>query len=74
MIDSPSFNQSLMKPFFWDTKTKLKAYRVLNLHTHVIEEIFDITFDDNLFQNLEPTHVMTLILVSDAPPPGSPNP
>lgn len=41
----PKSNESI----FLGYSTKSKAYRFLNCHTYVIEECFDITFDDNFF-------------------------
>ena len=53
---------------------KSKAYRVLKWRTRLLEESFDVTFDDNFVRNSGPTHITTQIMESDAPLPGCMNP
>ena len=67
------FQPKADEAIFLGYSTKSKAYRVLNRRTQVIEESFDVTFDDNFVRNSGPTHVTTHIIESDAPPPECPN-
>ena len=67
------FQPKADEAIFLGYSSKSKAYRVLNRRTRVIEESFDVTFDDNFIQNSSPTHVITHIMESDAPTPGCPN-
>lgn len=45
------FNPKSVEAIFVGYSAKSKVYRVLNRLIHVIEECFDITFDDNFVQN-----------------------
>ena len=67
------FQPKADEAIFLGYSSKSKAYRVLNRRTRVLEESFDVTFDDNFVRNSGPTHVTTHIMESDAPSPGSPN-
>jgi len=43
------------------------AYRVLNRRTRVIEESFDVTFDDHHLRHDQNNNYVTFILESDIP-------
>ncbi|KAL7612527.1 hypothetical protein Lser_V15G09596 [Lactuca serriola] len=66
----PKADEAIFLRYF----AKSKAYRDLNRHTHVLEESFDVTIDDNFVRNSSLTRVTTQILESDAPPSECPTP
>ena len=65
----PKSNEAI----FHGYSAKSKAYRVLNRCTRVIEESFDVPFDENFVRDSVPTHVTTHIMESDASAPECPN-
>lgn len=66
------FPPELDEAIFLGYSSKLKAYRVLNPQTRLIEGSFDITFDDQYIVITNLRHDTLYIIKSDSPLPDSP--